>query len=88
MQTVNDALLEMEQLELFHSPLDIQVGGDHYKKMKIQPVEFILANDLGFLEGCVIKRICRYKSKNGIEDLEKAKHEIDLLIAHYEGKMK
>lgn len=62
------------------SPLDVQVGGGHYKKYAIQPVEFITKNKLGFLEGCVIKRICRYEDKNGREDLEKIKHEIDLLI--------
>jgi hypothetical protein len=59
---------------------DTQVGGDHYKDMKIQPTEFIEANELSFLEGCVVKRICRWRRKNGIEDLEKAKHEIDMLI--------
>jgi hypothetical protein len=61
-------------------PSDIQVGGDHYKKFKIQPYEFITLNGIGFLEGCVIKRMCRHGSKNGLEDLLKAKHEIDLLI--------
>jgi len=61
--------------------LQRQVGGTHYKQFAIQPVEFITANKLGFLEGCIIKRICRHQSKNGIEDLLKAKHEIDLLIA-------
>ena len=60
--------------------LDTQIGGEHYKKHAIQPVEFITKNALGFLEGCVIKRICRYEDKNGLEDLEKIKHEIDLLI--------
>lgn len=62
------------------SPLDVQVGADHYKKMKIQPVVFIEANGLSFLEGCIVKRICRWKSKDGIQDLEKIKHEVDLLI--------
>ena len=60
--------------------LNTQIGGGHYKKYAIQPVEFITKNKLGFLEGCVIKRICRYEDKNGREDLEKIKHEIDLLI--------
>lgn len=60
--------------------LDTQVGGGHYKDMKIQPVEYTLANNLGFCEGNVIKYISRYKAKNGVEDLEKAKHYIDLLI--------
>lgn len=61
-------------------PLDIQIGGSHYKKFKIQPVEFIEGNNLSFLQGCIIKRICRHAEKNGREDLDKAKHEIDLLI--------
>jgi len=62
------------------SSLDIQVGGDHYKDMKIQPVEFITTNNLGFLEGCIVKRICRWREKDGLKDLEKIKHEVDLLI--------
>lgn len=62
------------------SALDTQVGGSHYKDFKIQPVEFIMANGLGFCEGNAIKYICRYKSKNGVEDLEKAIHYIQLLI--------
>ena len=66
--------------EKVETALDTQIGGEHYKKYAIQPVEFITKNKLGFLEGCVIKRICRYEDKNGREDLEKIKHEIDLLI--------
>ncbi|MCA8919159.1 MAG: DUF3310 domain-containing protein [Planctomycetes bacterium] len=66
--------------EKVETALDTQIGGEHYKKHAIQPVEFITKNKLGFLEGCVIKRICRYEDKNGLEDLKKAKHEIDLLI--------
>lgn len=60
--------------------LSQQVGGSHYKNMTIQPVEFIEKNNLGFCAGNVIKYICRYKNKNGIEDLKKARHYIDLLI--------
>lgn len=60
--------------------LEKQIGGSHYKNLKIQPVTFIEQNQMSFLEGCIIKRICRWKNKNGIEDLNKAKHEIDLLI--------
>ena len=66
--------------EKVETALDTQIGGTHYKNCAIQPVEFITKNKLGFLEGCVIKRICRYDDKNGLEDLKKAKHEIDLLI--------
>ena len=57
-----------------------QVGGDHYAVMKIQPIEFILANQLGFCEGNVIKYLCRYKRKNGLEDLKKARQYLDFLI--------
>ena len=59
---------------------DVQVGGDHYKNYAIQPIDFIEANNLSFAQGCVIKYILRYKEKNGIEDLKKAKHYIDLII--------
>ena len=60
--------------------LNTQVGGSHYKDMVIQPVEFIEKNNLGFCVGNVIKYVCRYKSKNGIEDLKKAKHYLEILI--------
>ena len=60
--------------------LDIQEGGDHYKGLAIQPVEFITANNLTFLEGCVIKRVCRHRSKNGSEDIRKAIHELNLIL--------
>jgi len=62
------------------SALDVQVGGGHYKEKGIQPVQYIHANKLNFLEGCIVKRITRWRDKNGLEDLLKIKHEIDLLI--------
>lgn len=61
-------------------PLARQVGGSHYKDFKIQPVEFIVANDIGFLEGNVIKYLCRWRAKNGPQDLEKALHYVEILI--------
>jgi hypothetical protein len=61
-------------------PLDVQVAGNHYKGKKIQPVEYIHANNLNFLEGCIVKRITRWRDKDGFQDLEKIKHEVDLLI--------
>jgi len=61
------------------SPLDSQVGGTHYDKA-IQPVEYIHANKLPFIEGNVVKYITRWRDKNGLEDLEKIKEYIDLLI--------
>jgi len=60
--------------------LDVQVGGGHYKNMVIQPVEFITKNNLGYIEGCIIKYICRYKNKNGKQDLDKIIHFVELLI--------
>jgi len=55
-----------------------QVGGNHYKKFKIQPIEFIMANKLNFIQGCIIKYICRFESKNGVEDLDKIIHYCEL----------
>jgi hypothetical protein len=62
------------------SALDTQVGGDHYRNMVIQPVEFNHRNGIGFVEGNVIKYVSRWRTKNGIEDLKKARHFLDLLI--------
>lgn len=66
------------------SPLDVQIGGDHYKKAGIQPIEYILANNLGFVEGNVVKYVSRWKDKGGVEDLKKARHYLDMLIEHME----
>jgi hypothetical protein len=60
------------------SALDTQVQGTHYKDMLIQPVEFIVKNNLAFLEANVIKYVCRHRNKNGIEDLNKAIHYLEL----------
>ena len=57
-----------------------QIGGGHYLKMKIQPSEFINKNNLPFAEGNAIKYICRHQDKGEINDLEKAKHYIDMII--------
>lgn len=62
------------------SALDAQVSGDHYKKLRIQPIEYIHANSIPFPEGSVIKYVTRWRDKGGIKDLEKAKHFIELLI--------
>ncbi len=60
--------------------LNYQEGGTHYKKYAIQPIEYIHANKLDFFQGSVVKYITRFRDKNGLEDLKKAKHFIDLLI--------
>lgn len=63
-----------------HKALTQQVGGSHYKDMKIQPVAFCMANGLNFCVSSAIKYLCRYPRKNGREDLLKARHFIDMLI--------
>lgn len=96
-----EALLSLEQMEhltnlrkrrsqsdLSSNPLSEQVGGSHYKTMKIQPIEFIQANDLGFCEGNIIKYTCRYKQKGGVEDLNKVIHYARLLIEQIEKEKK
>ncbi len=62
------------------SALERQEGGNHYKDMAIQPVEFIHRNGIGFIEGCAIKYLCRWRVKGGVDDLRKARHFLDLLI--------
>ena len=61
-------------------PQNKQIGGSHYRNFSIQPYEFISKNDLSFFQGCVIKYVCRYKNKNGIQDLEKIIHYCELEI--------
>ena len=62
------------------SSYDKQVGGNHYKDMAIQPSEFVNKNKMLFAEGNAIKYICRHNNKGGKQDLEKAKHYIDMII--------
>lgn len=62
------------------SALKEQVGGNHYKKYKIQPAEYAHANNLDFFQGSVVKYITRFRDKNGKQDLEKIKHLCDYLI--------
>ena len=61
-----------------------QVGGNHYRNMAIQPIDFIVANDIRYREANVIKYIVRWRKKNGLEDLLKARHYIDMLIEEQE----
>lgn len=67
---------------------DRQVGGDHYKNKNIQPWDYIIANDIGYLEGNIIKYISRWREKSGLADLAKAKHYLDKLIETEEEKQK
>lgn len=63
-----------------NNALSTQVGGAHYKDLAIQPVQYIHLNGIGYMEGCAIKYLSRWRNKGGMQDLEKAKHFIDLLI--------
>lgn len=62
------------------SPLEEQVGGTHYKKLAIQPIEYIHANNIGYMEGNAIKYITRHFEKNGKEDILKAIHYCKLIL--------
>ena len=72
---VSDGMTEMAR-----DALEKQVGGSHYATMKIQPVEFITANNLSFLEGNVVKYIARHHAKNGADDVRKAIHYCELIL--------
>ena len=74
---MSDGMTEMAR----EAALEKQEGGSHYKDMIIQPVEYITANRLGFLEGNVIKYITRHTAKNGAEDIRKAIHYCELILA-------
>ncbi len=62
------------------NPLNTQVGGNHYKGYKIQPIEYAMANNLNYCQANAIKYVTRYRDKGGKEDLLKAIHNIELLI--------
>lgn len=62
------------------SALSVQIGGNHYKNMAIQPINYIHANNIGFMEGNIIKYVSRWRQKDGLSDLQKAKHYIEMLI--------
>lgn len=66
------------------NPLDNQVGGEHYKTAAIQPVDFIVKNQIPFREGNAIKYIFRHRQKNGAEDIKKAIHYLEMVLKDYE----
>ena len=79
-----------DQLDLFHETTrkhiqeikanDVQVAGTHYKGKAIQPWDYIVGNNLGYLEGNIVKYVSRWKDKGGVDDLKKARHYLDKLI--------
>ena len=70
----------LKEVNKFMSALEKQVGGNHYKDLPIQPIEYIHANAMGYMEGNVVKYVSRWRDKGGVEDLRKARHYLDKLI--------
>lgn len=66
---------------------DNPISPNHYARFKIQPLDFIMANGLGFCVGNVIKYVCRFDAKNGLEDLKKARSYLDRLIKAEEERL-
>lgn len=66
--------------------LEVQVGGNHYKSIKIQPIEYIMENHLDFAEGCIVKYITRHESKGKAEDIRKIKHYCDFILKYKYGE--
>lgn len=73
-------MIDVRRIEAAPRARDCQIAGSHYRDMAIQPFEYMHANGIGFAEGCIIKYVSRWRAKNGIEDLRKARHFLDLLI--------
>lgn len=68
------------------SAKDYQIGGSHYKNRSIQPIDYIMENGLDFCEGNVVKYVSRWRDKNGLDDLLKARHYLDFLIEREKNK--
>lgn len=86
-----------EKLEFFNDPEQVkklvkkpakatekQVGGNHYSSMKIQPIQFIVENEIPYREANVIKYVSRHRSKNGKEDIKKAMHYLEMILQEYD----
>ena len=82
-KSLNDQYAEIEAVR--QTAFDMQISGNHYKLLPIQPMKFALANGLDYAQGNVIKYVIRHASKGGKEDLLKAIHNIELMIQHYYG---
>jgi hypothetical protein len=76
---------QRKQLEALKAN-DVQVAGNHYKSKAIQPWDYIVDNNLGYLEGNIVKYVSRWKDKGGVDDLKKARHYLDKLIEVQDGK--
>lgn len=86
-EDVEDRHAERLQRALEESAKDQQIGGDHYKSKAIQPIDYILGNELGFAEGNIVKYITRHQDKNGAEDIRKVIHYCQFILEHqYNGE--
>lgn len=79
-QLVMGAIKDRNKKQTEESPLKTQCGGNHYKEYEIQPIEYIVANKLNFIEGCIVKYVSRHRNKNGAEDIKKIIHYCELLL--------
>lgn len=75
---VDDPELDLEKWK----PMNVQIGGNHYKKLKIQPMRYSMENKLDPLQHTIVKYVTRFRDKGGVQDLEKAKHCLDMLIQY------
>ena len=85
-EDTEESAVEINSTPEYYSELNTQIGGDHYAKCAIQPIDYIMANRLDYLQGNVIKYVTRYKNKNGVEDLEKAAHYLRIMIEREKAK--
>jgi hypothetical protein len=67
-------------IDLAPNANDVQIAGTHYKDKAIQPWDYIVANELGYLEGNIVKYVSRWRDKGGLDDLKKAQHYLSKLI--------
>lgn len=84
MSKIDQKIVEMLAKEISQETINIsafnmQVDGDHYKKLKIQPMEYNHANNIPFAEGNVIKYVTRWRDKGGLKDIDKAIHILEML---------
>jgi hypothetical protein len=77
MNRLNDAT--PDEWDRAANPLNVQVGGTHYKDLAIQPIEFAMANELNYCEANIVKYACRHHMKGGIQDVDKIIHYAELL---------
>lgn len=79
-ENMRPGCVDMSLDSLHETALDKQEGGTHYKNLQIQPVEYIKKNSIPYLEGNVIKYVTRHREKNGVEDIKKAIHYLEMIL--------